>query len=347
MDNNLAPCTNEHNTFSGKSRPAKRVLSFTVTPDLSGQTIRDFLRNVLHFSRRQISSLKYREDGIRVSGCMQRVSYVLREGDLLEIVPKSAGSLYLDHGTFTEPPEILYEDSDLLIVCKPSGMVCHPSPGHYADSLANQAAAWCASKGENWTIRIVGRLDKDTSGAVIFAKNSETAALLSTKIPVEKTYYAIAEGIFENISGTIDLPIASDPEVRGRMKISADGKPAETHYEVVETAEAEKILSPDNSASAYGTAAQETGPYSGPLSLLKVRITHGRTHQIRVHLAAAGHPLLGDAMYGHGEKGKRHAMLHCREIRFTHPFREEGIVITAPFPEDFTAVLTDTPPVRP
>jgi len=347
MNTNSDSNHKEPNSTPGEKAPSKRTLSFTVTRDLSGQTIRDFLRNSLHFSRRQISSLKYREDGIRVSGCMQRVSYVLREGDLLEIVPRSAGSLYLDHGTFTEPPEILYEDPDLLIVSKPSGMVCHPSPGHYADSLANQAAAWRASKGENWTIRIVGRLDKDTSGAVIFAKNSETAALLSTKIPVEKTYYAIAEGRFERSSGTIDLPIANDPEVRGRMKISADGKPAETHYEVIETTEAEKILSPDNSASVYGTAAPETGPHPGVLSLLKVHITHGRTHQIRVHLAAAGHPLLGDAMYGHGEKERTRAMLHCREIRFMHPFREESIVITAPFPEDFTAVLADTPPVCP
>ena len=296
--------------FTDDNGRMKRSLKFTVSPECQGRTVRDYLKNELHFSKRQISSLKYREDGIRVNGVMQRVSYVLKEKDVLEIVPKSAGSLYLDHGTFTEPPEILYEDGDLLIVNKPSGMVCHPSPGHFADSLANQVAAYCSQKQENWTIRVVGRLDKDTSGAVIFAKNSETAALVSQKIRVEKVYYALAEGSFETASGRIDLPIASDETAPGRMKISPSGKPAITLYEV--------LNSPD--------------PHC---SLLRVRIIHGRTHQIRLHLASAGHPLLGDAMYGRGIRGETHAMLHCRSVSLQHPFTSDEIYVEAPFPKDW------------
>lgn len=315
MNNPLSDLNMTEAVLPGENGRMKRLLRFTISDAQNGRTIRDFLQNDLRFSKRQISSLKYREDGIRVNGTMQRVTCVLKEGDVLEIVPKSAGSLYLDHGTFTEPPDILYEDGDLLIVNKPSGMVCHPSPGHYADSLANQAAAYCASKGENWTIRVVGRLDKDTSGIVIFAKNSETAALISGKISVEKTYYALAEGTFSEPSGKIDLPIGSDEHILGKMKISENGKPAETYYEVLD----------------------ETGfPQTTSLcSLLKVRILHGRTHQIRLHLASIGHPLAGDPMYGSGVKGTTHAMLHCRRIRFEHPFTGEEILLEAPFPDDW------------
>lgn len=282
--------------------------TFSITEDTAGCTVGEYLRDRLHFSKHQISSLKYRDDGIRVNGETSRVSRVLQSGDVISVVPKTAGNLYLDHGTFTSPPEILFEDSDLLIVNKPSGMVCHPSPGHYADSLANQAAFYASSKGEDWTIRLVGRLDKDTSGIVLFAKNSETAARLSAgNRSVSKTYYAIAEGSAG--SGTVDVPIASDPEVLGKMKAGCNGKPAETVYE---------------------TVAEKDG-----CCLLKVRIRNGRTHQIRVHMACIGHPLVGDAMYGQGVKDKTHAMLHCREAVFLHPFTEETIRITAPFPKDW------------
>lgn len=300
----------EETVFTDENGRMKRSLKFIISADSRGRTVRDYLKNELHFSRRQISSLKYREDGIRVNGVMQRVSYVLKDEDILEIVPKSAGSLYLDHGTFTEPPEILYEDGDLLIVNKPSGMVCHPSPGHYADSLANQVAAYCSRKQENWTIRVVGRLDKDTSGTVLFAKNSETAALISQKIRAEKIYYALAEGSFDADSGRIELPIAPDETMPGKMKISPSGKSAVTLYEVLHS----------------------PVPHC---SLLKVRILHGRTHQIRLHLAAAGHPLLGDALYGFGIKGETHAMLHCRSVRLSHPFTSEEIFVSAPFPNDW------------
>lgn len=296
----------------------KRSLRFLMTPDRQDQTIREYLQKELHFSRRQISSLKYRADGIRVNGLPQRVTYVLKAGDILEIVPKSAGSLYLDHGTFTEPPVILYEDGDLLIVNKPSGIVCHPSPGHYADTLANQVAAYCAEKGENWTIRLIGRLDKDTSGAVIFAKNSETAALISQKIKTDKTYFALAEGQFPKSSGMIDLPIGPDEAIRGKMTISDSGKEAQTFYEVIADLRS--------------------------CTLLKVRIEHGRTHQIRLHLAASGHPLVGDPMYGSGEPGRTHAMLHCRSVRLDHPFTGEEILAKAPFPEDWIPSLSGTIP---
>lgn len=294
--------------FPGPDGRNRLSLRFKMNSIPGGTSVGNFLRNELHFSKRQISSLKFREDGIRVNGQMQRVSCILRSGDELEIVPKSAGSLYLDHGTFTEPPNVLYEDSELLIVSKPSGMVCHPSPGHYADTLANQTAAYCAGKNESWTIRLVGRLDKDTSGIVVFAKNSECAARLSAPASIEKEYRAIACGTLP-ASGEIRLPIAPDEEVLGKMKTDPAGKPAETYFETLEVFE--------------------------DRSLLKVRLVHGRTHQIRLHLSAIGHPLVGDALYGTGIPGETHAFLHCRSIRLIHPFSGEALCITAPFPADW------------
>ncbi len=292
----------------------KRTLVFVISEEQAGRTVREFLQQELHFSRRQISSLKYREDGIRVNGEMSRVSRVLKAGDLLQIVPKTSGLLYLDHGSFDRPPEILFEDRDLLIVNKPSGMVCHPSPGHYADTLSNQAAAYAASQGEDWTIRLVGRLDKDTSGIVIFAKSSEAAAGLSTgRCPVQKTYYAVTEG--HPGRGIVTVPIGSDPEVLGKMKADPFGRPAITFFDEIRS--------------------------EGGLSLVKVRIEHGRTHQIRLHLASIGFPLAGDAMYGRGVKGETHAALHCRQVVFTHPFTGETITVTAPFPADW-AIMPET-----
>ena len=306
---------------------SKRTLTFVITSREDGMTVREFLSGELHFSRRQISSLKYREDGIRVNDEFSRVTRVLNADDILTIVPKSAGNLYLDHGTFDRPPDILYEDADLLIVNKPSGMVCHPSPGHYADTLANQAAAYAASKKEDWTIRLVGRLDKDTSGIVVFAKNSETAALLSVPNAMQKTYYAIVHGV-PGI-GKIGLPIASDETVPGKMKVDPAGKPAATEYETIET------YSEQDAAPARKEC--RTGKDSPYISLMRIRINYGRTHQIRVHMAAAGHPLVGDPMYGDGTKGETHAMLHCAQLTLKHPFTEELLEISAPFPADWPA----------
>jgi len=280
----------------------------------AGTSVGTFLKDYQHFSKRQISSLKFREDGIRVNGIMRRVTWSLHPGDVLEIVLKSAGSLYLDHGTFTKPPEILYEDSELLIVNKPSGMVCHPSPGHYADTLANQAAAYAARSNENWTIRLVGRLDKDTSGIVFFAKNSETAARLSSGRSVEKEYRAIACGTLPP-AGSICASIAPDDSILGKMKIDPAGKQAETVYETIAVIKGESLVD--------------------EYSFLKIRLIHGRTHQIRLHFASIGHPLLGDTMYGNGSKGETHAFLHCRSAKFLHPFTGEEIYVEAPFPADW------------
>ena len=321
-----------------KERPV-RIVRYTIDEAAAGLTVREFLNGRVHLSRHQISSLKYRPDGIVVNGETRRVTFVLHAGDVLEIGLKDAGNAYLVPGEFTQPPEILFENPDILVVSKPTGMVCHPSPGHYADSLANQVAAYAKDRQEDWTIRPIGRLDADTSGIQVFAKNSETAALLTkqrSEGQMEKTYLALCEGHFTRETGMVDLPIGKDPEIRGRMRILSEGREAVTFYTVLKE-ESGTLHLPASAygvpASAYGVPASAYGAGADRISLIEVRIEHGRTHQIRVHMAAIGHPLVGDPFYGHGVKGQDHACLHAWKLRFRNPYTDEEIFLEAPLPE--------------
>ncbi len=285
------------------------LTEFSIGPAYHGCTAETYLRRELGLSRRQIASLKFRPGGLLLNGKRCRTTAVLREGDLLSVCLKSGGVTDLEIRGTGPLPEILYEDEQVLVVDKPSGLVFHPSPGHYTDSLANQMAAYAASKGNRWSLRPVGRLDKDTSGAAVFAKSAEAAALLNRPGVVDKTYFALVEGIPDPPVGCIDLPIAVDPHSLGKMCVSEAGKPAQTYYRTVKTFEHHALLS--------------------------VRIVHGRTHQIRLHLAQAGHPLAGDPLYGNGEKDRTHAMLHCRSAEILLPFSKETICVSAPFPKDW------------
>lgn len=295
---------------------------FLIMIDHQGQTAEAFLRRELGLSRRQIAALKFRPEGLMLNGRRCRTNAVLHCGDRLEISLKEGSSEDL---VPLSPPacplDVLYEDEHLLAVNKPSGLVFHPARGHYADSLANQVAAHAASKGESFTVRPVGRLDKDTSGAALFAKNAEAAALLARPGAVQKTYFALAEGIPDPAEGCVDLPIGMDPHALGKMRVDAAGRPAQTYYRTEAVYEKEE-------AHPEGCA------------LLSVRIVHGRTHQIRLHLSSIGHPLAGDPLYGNGEKGRTHAMLHCRSAEIILPFSGEKIHVEAPFPEDWEASIS-------
>lgn len=230
------------------------------------------------------------------------------------------------------PLAVLYEDSDLIVIDKPAGLVVHPAPGHAADTLVNALLHHCADlQGIGGELRpgIVHRLDKDTSGVLVVAKNQPTHAALVAQFSshaIRKEYLALAWGTPKKPAGTVELPIGRHPVHRQKMAVTEKGRAAVTHYEVLA---------------------------AGPLaSLLRVRIETGRTHQIRVHLAHLGHPVVGDATYGRARHGLPadlkipRQMLHAHVLELVHPRTGRPLVCTAPPPPDFLAaqaILVGTP----
>ena len=248
--------------------------------------------------------------------------------------------------------QILYEDEDLLLVNKSAGICVHPSHGHYGDTLADQVLSRYRRQGITEIPRVIGRLDKDTSGIVLFARNKVAAQRLFDQCDVRKEYLAVAAGrlspsqilqlpkaatpegactgnagsaqdpcLPEEASYTITCPIARDPASLNRMLADPEGahggKKAVTHVQVL-------FYDPERDAS-----------------LVRLVLETGRTHQIRVHLAWAGHPLLGDALYGTGDSSEffHRAALHCCRMRLVQPFTGELIDVQAPLPEDFARAM--------
>ena len=211
------------------------------------------------------------------------------------------------------PLDILYEDAALLIVNKPAGMLVHPTGGEYSHTLANAVLFHYEAHGEKHAFHPVHRLDRQTSGLVLIAKEAHVQHLLSAHNAIERIYLAVIEGALPEPCGTIAAPIARRPGSIIERMVSPAGKCAVTHY---------------------ATLAERGG-----LSLLALRLATGRTHQIRVHLAHIGHPLLGDDLYG-GSTAliARHA-LHSAQLTLIHPRTRERLTVTATLPEDMAEML--------
>ena len=298
-----------------------RVLIFYVSAADEGRAVRDVLRDEFHLVAHDIASAKYRiPDGITVNGEVSLTSRILRCGDELRVV------LFGEPSKKTVPTEgpleILYEDEDVICLNKPAGLVVHPSHGHFADSLGNYLAYYYSVRGVSCEIRTVGRLDKDTSGVICFAKSRTACAILSGQTEgkggqsaAKKEYLALAQGTFECSRGEVDAPISREYEEKIQRVVREDGASARTAYSVLKQ-------------------------YEG-YALLSVLIETGRTHQIRVHMAHIGHPLLGDPIYGNPAPPLARAALHCRAVSFRQPFEGRQITVTAPVPADFLSFLGD------
>lgn len=291
-----------------------QVLKIHVAEEAAGQSVERFLRIGLGLSRKQISRLKFREEGIRLNGLRQRVTQTLHTGDLLEVRLETGGEKAgkVEACSGIGKLKILYEDRDLLAVEKPAGLVCHPSHGHWRDTLSNLAAAYLREQGTGGMIRLLGRLDKDTSGILLFAKNREAAGILARQRGdgnLEKTYLALAEGCPEPAEGTVDAPIQRIPGELMKMQVSPKGKAARTHYRVL------RVWEKNGRKKA----------------LLQLKLEQGRTHQIRVHMAYLGCPLEGDPLYGTDPRGKG-ALLHAWKLRFAQPFTGQKIVLETELP---------------
>ena len=225
------------------------------------------------------------------------------------------------------PLDIVYEDADVVVVNKPRGMVVHPAPGHPDGTLVNALLLHCGESlsgvGGERRPGIVHRIDKDTSGLIIAAKNDFAHLALSAQLAdrsLSRVYEAVARGEFREEAGTVDAPIGRHPTERKRMAVTERGsRPAVTHWEVI-------------------------ARYRG-WTHIRCRLETGRTHQIRVHMAYIGHPLLGDMVYGakKPERGLEGQCLHARELKFLHPRTGEAIHLSTELPEYFQQVLASLP----
>ena len=319
----------------------EKRLIYSVTAQEAGQTVEEILHRNLGLTKRQISQAKFRTDGICVNGIRSRISRLVREKDevlvLLEEKSISSGHLLPFEGKL----DILYEDEDLLAVNKPAGLVVHPSPGHYEDSLANMLIHYFKSRGEMVKIRPLGRLDKETSGVMIFAKNQVAAERLQEQRKTGvfgKEYLALVQGHLKERKGEIRIPIRKMPGELMKMEAAEEGKDAWTEYEV---AEEYRILKEARAIAECNDLKEYKIPEF--FSLVRLKLQTGRTHQIRVHMAWLGHPLLGDQIYGtardsrDGAAGR--AALHAARVWLEQPFTKENLVIEAGFPADMQRIL--------
>ncbi len=303
---------------------------FSVTSDLAGQRLDVALAHLTAATRSHIKML-IEHACVRVAGEERKAGYLLRLGDEIEVRP------------FDEPPakalpedlplEILYEDEFLAAINKPPGMVVHPAPGQWQGTVVNALLArwgWQDGAADNLRPGIIHRLDKDTSGVLLVAKDPTTQERLSSQFKerqVHKLYVALVVGRLAQPRGEIHFPIGRHPSDRKKMSVHAHrSRAAVSRYQVV------------------GEAAG--------ISLVRMFPETGRTHQIRVHLAALGHPIVGDLVYGSvGRFGDLPAALrdfprqalHARAIRFCHPTTQQPVTLWAPYPADLRRVFATLP----
>lgn len=266
------------------------------------------------------------EDGrVTVDGRRSKASFRLSTGQTvrMEVPPASTPRMRPSR----IPLNIVFEDGHLMVIDKAAGMVVHPGPGNEDETLANAALAHAPGiEGVGGERRpgIVHRLDKDTSGLIIASKTDRAHASLSEQFKnrsVTKVYLALVAGHPNPLEADIDAPIGRHPQDRQRMAVVSTGRPALTRYLVLTS-------------------------YDGA-SLIEARPKTGRTHQIRVHMASIGHPVVGDAVYGRSAPGLRRQFLHAHEIEFSHPVTSERLRFTSDLPDDIRAHLDSLRAVRP
>ncbi len=260
------------------------------------------------------------EGNILVNGQKKKISYKVQMGDNIEINIPEAKETSIKAENI--PVEVVYEDNDIIVVNKPKGMVVHPANGNPDGTLVNAIMAMCKGSlsGIGGEIRpgIVHRLDKDTSGLLIVAKNDLAHINMSNQIKdrqVKKIYIALAKGNIYEDEATINMPIGRSTKDRKKMAVRKDGKEAVTHFKVLKRYK--------------------------DYTLLEVKIDTGRTHQIRVHMAEIGHPVVGDMVYSKGknEFGVEGQMLHAQSLDFKHPITGKEMHLEAKLPEYFEKVL--------
>lgn len=296
-------------------------MEYRIDSTHDGRSLSDYLRFHLRLSHKGISRLKRLENGMVLNGVRVTVRAILHTGDLLSLAledQESAENVL----PIELPLDILYEDAHLIALNKPPFMPTHPSHKHFDDTLANGLAHYFRQKGESFVFRTLNRLDRDTSGVVLVSKDKQTAGLLSAQMAaggIQKRYLALLCGVIEPPSGRIDAYIrrVADSII---TRETVDGplpgaKPAITEYTRLACCEKYSLVS------------------ASPLT--------GRTHQLRVHFASLGHPILGDSLYGSADPAIPRQALHAASLKLTHPYSGETVVIEAPLPPDIQSICEE------
>lgn len=300
--------------------------SFEVTPEQEGERLDKYLSLVYPTQSRTFFQKLIREEQVSVNGKPQKPKYVVTDQDIIDVrIPDAKDMMIVPENI---PLDILYEDDDVLIVNKPKGMVVHPSAGHESGTLVNAVMFHCRDSlsGINGEIRpgIVHRIDMDTTGSLIVCKNDESHVKIAEQIKnhsCNRIYEGIVCGNVKSEEGVVEGAIGRHPVDRKKMAINEkNGKPAVTHYKVLE--------------------------HFDGYTYMQFQLETGRTHQIRVHMASIGHPLLGDALYSSYLAGKspyKHLQgqtLHAKQIGFIHPSTGVYMEFCAPLPEYFEKLLS-------
>lgn len=262
------------------------------------------------FSENYVKNLRKKEGYILLNDKIAHTDFKVTNGDILKVCKNPNTKTSIMHCII--PLNVVYEDGDILVINKPSGLTTSPSRSHFTENLSGAILAYMCNKDCNFVVRIVNRLDKDTAGLIIVAKHSTISKLLNESAEINKTYYAICTGkISEEI--IIDLPIETTKNELGynnhKRIISPNGKPATTYVT--------PLL------------------YDGQNTFCKIQIKHGRTHQIRVHLSHIGHALLGDELYGQKSELISYTALACTEISFINPISNSPHSFNCDIPKDF------------
>lgn len=282
------------------------ILIFTVPKEYDGVVCKEFLKKHCKISSRLITKLVRTEKGITKDGKLIRTIDSVHFGDTIEIkLPNDNNEIEPVSGEL----DIKFEDKHILIVNKPPNMPVHPTKNHQRDTLANIVRYYALSKGEDYTFRAINRIDRDTSGLVLIAKDRFTASGLKG---VYKEYTAVCQGnIVED--GTVDKNIRLRPDSKMVREVNSEGARAVTHYFVLSR--------------------------NKDYSLVRCVLETGRTHQIRCHMSYLGHPLAGDDLYGGNRDKISRQALHCSYLRFIHPVTKQTIEIKSQMPDDMKSLI--------
>ncbi|MGN0558886.1 MAG: RluA family pseudouridine synthase [Acutalibacteraceae bacterium] len=284
-----------------------KIISFTVSESCDNMNVNTYLKHHCKISARMITRLKREYMGITRNGTLLRTTDTVKAGDRVELkLPADNSEIVPVKGELL----ILFEDSYLVAVNKPPFMPVHPTKVHQLDTMANILMYHALQNNEHYTARILNRLDRDTSGVVVVAKDRFTAAALQKSI--KKTYTAVCQGVIEN-SFTIDAPIKIMDGHTIQRCVSSDGERAVTHIKPIKN--------------------------DGCHTLLDITLETGRTHQIRCHLSYKGYPLAGDDMYGGSLSLINRQALHCKTVELIHPITKEKITIDTTLPSDISNIL--------